>query len=137
MGSSGIGRFGNYPMGGGSHSSGGHGGTIGGSGTGGGFGGEPVCPSVIEHIRLEDVAISEYYRNNQSLPEVGEDVELSGETLFGRLVVSLTSTGEVIGNLPTEYNYLIDCINEGKAYAGPILSSGISPVPYVVVTLHV
>lgn len=136
MGSSGIGRFGNYPMGGSSRSSGRRDGMIGGSGTGGGFGGKLVCPNVIKHIRLEDVAMSEYYMNKHSVPEVDGEVELSGEIHFGRLVVSLISTGEVIGNLPTDYNYLIDCINMGKEYTGSILSSGTSPVPYVVVTLY-
>lgn len=132
MGSSGTGRFGNYP--------GGNGGSIsanGQNGISGGGVGEIECPMVIEHIRLEDVAVSEYYVNNNALPDQNDGVALSNRIFNGRLVVTSALSNEIIGNLPTRYNYLINCINRGVNYSGRVISSGISPVPFVVVTLHV
>ena len=130
MGSAGSGQFGTYHVG--------AGGTVlgkGQNGTGGGSG-EFECPVRIEYIRLEDVADSEYYINNRSLPAPGEAVELNRSLYKGRLVVSATSTGEILGNLPTEYNYLINCLMSGMDYSGTVISSGTTPVPFVVVTLY-
>ena len=135
MGSSGSGRFGNYRIGNGQ--------TVGGAnnvsgGAGGGLGGGGIeidCPTVIENIRLEDVATSEYFLRHQSLPNPGEPVELNSIPHNGRLVVTNTLTKEVLGNLPTQYNYLINCIKNVR-YDGTIIASGMRPIPFVVVTLH-
>ena len=75
----------------------------------GGNNGGDECPLAIENILLEDVAISEYFQS---------------------------STQEVIGNLPVSYNYLNLCIKKGKRYSGEIKSSGLSPVPFIVVNLY-
>lgn len=130
MGSSGSGQFGTYHVG--------TGGTAPGKGQNGmgGSSGELECPVRIEYIRLEDVADSEYYINNCSLPAPGEAVELDRSLYKGRLVVSAASTGEILGNLPTEYNYLINCLISGIGYSGTVISSGTIPVPFVVVTLY-
>jgi len=138
MGSAGSGKFGTYRVGNG-QTTGGTGTGSGGAGAGGGLGGgtgEIECPSVIENIRLEDVAISDYYVNHQSLPSRGDPVELNNNVYKGRLVVKATLTGEFLGNLPTQYNHLINCIKKGMQYSGAIVASGITPVPFVVVTLH-
>lgn len=124
MGSTGSGMFGTYPGGGG--------GALGSSRDAGG----DNCPLTIENIRLEDVAISEYYLNNTDVPTVGEDVELSAQLVEKRLAVVLTETQEVIGNLPVIYNNLKICMTKGMSYAGEIKSSGISPIPYIVVNLY-
>lgn len=137
MGSSGSGKFGTYRVGNG-QTTGGTGsgsGGAGGGGVGGGTG-EIECPSVIENVRLEDVATSAYYINHQSIPSRGDPVELNSTVYKGRLVVMATSTGEVLGNLPTQYNHLINCIKKGMQYAGKVVASGITPIPFVVVTLH-
>lgn len=128
MGSSGSGKFGTYRVGNGQ--------TTGGTGSVSGGTGEIECPSVIENIRLEDVATSTYYINHQSIPSRGDPVELNNTVYKGRLVVMATSTGEVLGNLPTQYNHLINCIKKGMQYAGTVVASGMIPVPFVVVTLH-
>lgn len=134
MGSAGLGKFGTYRVGNGQTT--GEAGTgSGGGGLGGGTG-EIECPSVIENIRLEDVAISDYYVNHQSLPSRRDPVELNSTVYKGRLVVKATSTGEVLGNMPTQYNHLINCIKKGMQYSGAIVASGMTPVPFVVVTLH-
>lgn len=124
MGSTGNGRFGMYQ--------------------GGGAGsmmnreksGEIECPLEIENILLEDVAISEYFLNYKDVPDIGDLVELSMQLINKRLAVVLKSTQEVIGNLPVTYNYLNLCIIEGKRYSGVIKSSGMLPVPYIVVSLY-
>lgn len=138
MGSAGSGKFGTYRFGGG-QITGGSGTGNGDSGVIGGLGGEAgeiECPKNIEYIRLEDVATSDYYANRKSLPHKGDSVKLSNTINYGRLVVT-ASTGEVLGNLPTQYNYLINCIKKDMQYSGTILASGLTPIPFVVVTLHV
>ena len=130
MGSAGSGRFGTYR-------------TAksqveienGNDGVGGGIG-EVECPSNIENIRLEDVATSQYYVTHKSLPPSGDPVELNNTIYRGRLVVVVVSTGEILGNLPTQYNYLIKCIKKSMQYSGSVVLSGLIPVPFVVVTLH-
>lgn len=97
---------------------------------------EIECPLEIENIRLEDVAISEYYLHNETVPAVHEPVRLSVELINKRLAVVLTSTQEVIGNLPVQYNFLNLCIKKGKRYLGNVKASGLSPIPYIVVNLY-
>ena len=124
MGSSGAGMFGTY-----------HGGGAGSIVNGRNDSGDG-CPLEIENIRLEDVATSEYFLNHGNVPSAGDHVELSMQLVNKRLVVVLTSTQEVIGNLPVTYNYLNLCIKKGKRYSGVIISSGISPIPFIVVNLY-
>lgn len=131
MGSSGSGKFGTYRTGNGKGTSG--------SGTGAGIGGgtdEIECPSIIENIRLEDVATSDYYVNHNLLPASGDQVYLNSTIHNGRLVVKAVSTDEIIGNLPTQYNFLVNCIKKGMHYNGAVIASGTTPIPFVVVTLH-
>lgn len=124
MGSSGSGMFGTYRNGG-----------AGSLGVGS-IEKESGCPARIEQIRLEDVAISEYYLKYENVPSVGMSVELAMQTVGKRLVVISKDTKEVIGNLPVRYNYLNLCIQKGKSYFGNVLSSGLKPIPYVVVNLY-
>ena len=127
MGSTGSGRFGNYHIGE----------VSGNNGIGGSSAGEITCPETIENIRLEDVATSEFFTKHGTLPVSHSNVELRNSLFCGRLVVETTDTHEIIGNLPTKYNYLITCIKRGSNYNGVVISSGISPIPFVVVTLNV
>ncbi len=133
MGSSGSGKFGTYHIGNdkGSSSSGTGVGGVGGGGTD-----EIGCPTIIQNIRLEDVATSDYYVHHNLLPTSGDPVYLSNTIYKGRLVVKVTSTNEILGNLPTQYNYLINCIKKGMQYTGVVVASGSTPVPFVVVTLN-
>ena len=124
MGSSGNGMFGTYRGGGA------------GSIVRGGNNGGDECPLAIENILLEDVAISEYFQNHKDVPSTGQAVELSMQLVNKRLAVVLSSTQEVIGNLPVSYNYLNLCIKKRKRYSGEIKSSGLSPVPFIVVNLY-
>jgi len=142
VGSSGSGRFGNYGSGGSGGGSGGGGSGIGGSGVGGsGVGGssangEIVCPSKIENIRLEDVAVSEYYIKNKALPLANTAVYLSDKIHNGRLVVKEISSDIILGNLPTQYNFLVNCIKKDMQYKGVVISANEKPIPFIVVTLY-
>lgn len=131
MGSSGSGQFGTYHVRGF--------GTAPGEGKNG-FGSgaeENNCPLRVDLIHLEDVAVSEYYTNHGALPDFGEEVELNHDLYKRRLVVSVSSTGEILGNLPVKYNFLISCLMRGINYYGYVESSGNRPIPFAVVTLHV
>ena len=127
MGSSGSGAFGTYNIGNNLD------GSIGGNS---GKKVEVECPKEIENIRLEDVATSEYYLKRNLLPTVNSKVQLRNEVHYGRLVIETFDTNEVIGNIPTRYNYLLNCIKQGIVYTGRVISSGSSPIPFVVVTLN-
>lgn len=136
MGSSGSGKFGTYHIGGNSG--------IGGSGTGTGVGGigglgagEVECPKILENIPLEDVATSEFYVNQRSLPAAGDAVSLRSKIHNGRLVVEKSDTEEILGNLPTQYNNLVNCIKKEMHYSGRVVAAGDKPIPFVVVTLNV
>jgi hypothetical protein len=135
MGSSGSGKFGTYRIGGNS----GTGGSGTGTGTGGigGVGtGEIECPKILENISLEDVATSEFYVNHRSLPAAGDAVSLRNKIHNGRLVVEKSDTKEILGNLPTQYNNLVNCIKKGMHYSGGVVAAGDKPIPFVVVTLN-
>ncbi len=124
MGSTGSGRFGTYPGGGTSRVNG-----IGDTN-------EIECPSEIENIKLEDVATSDYYSARHSLPAAQSRVQLRDKIHQGRLVVESCDTSEIVGNVPVQYNYLLNCIKDGMLYAGRVVSSGTSPIPFIVVTLN-
>ena len=123
MGSSGSGRFGDYNI----------------RSSLGGTSNEKTeieCPLIVETIKVEDVATSQYYLDNQDVPLTCSRVELKSTIVNGRLVIEHLDSRKIVGNLPTQFNYLYTCIKQGMNYKGEVVSSGISPVPYVVVTLH-
>jgi hypothetical protein len=97
---------------------------------------EIECPPDIAVIHMEDIAASNYYSSLKSLPSAGSTVSLYNKIYNGRLVVKDDSTGKFLGNLPTQYNFLINCIKKGVNYTGNVIGSGSSPIPYVDVTLH-
>jgi hypothetical protein len=136
MGSTGSGSFGNYHVGNNNNST--ETSIDGGVGTvNGGTGKEEIeCPKKITNISLEDVATSEYYLQHQSLPAVREDVRLRNKIHNGRLIVEKANTHEVLGNLPTQYNYLINCIKRDMHYSGVVISAENVPIPFIVVTLN-
>lgn len=129
MGSSGRGEFGNYKV---DRKSGG----IGGIGSGNNDSTlDMECPESIENILLEDISTCEYFKTLNALPNVGQDVYVSSFVFDGRIVVVDTATTKVIGNVPTRYNYLIECISSIN-YIGTIEISGLIPIPHIVVEIH-
>lgn len=124
MGSTGSGMFGTYR----------------GEGEGslpkGANGSENQCPKLLEDINLEDVAISEFFNKYSKVPDVGSSIEVLDQLVNRRLVVILSNTNEVIGNIPVRYNYINLCTKKGIKYSGNIISSGLIPIPYIVVNLY-
>src|SRR5581483_8310841 len=116
MGSSGTGNLSDYPGGG--------------RGRQGGRSGSDVCNQPITE-QLEEVARSAYFQAHNLVPPVGTAVSVIQQT---RITV-VTTSGEVIGYLPTRYNYLAGCIADGFSYSGPVQASSNRPLPSVLVEL--
>lgn len=76
---------------------------------------------------LEDVETCDYYMKNGKVPAKGTYVKIALKTRL----VALDENGDVIGHLPTEYNYLLECLNSGYQYEGEVSGSFDTPVPSV------
>jgi len=128
MGSSGTGRFGDYSGGG----------TIGGISGGSNTGDEGgSCPKELLQIKLEDIEHLDFYHNHSNVPERGHSIQIRNSLYNGRVVVQSATTFEIIGNIPTKYNYIyFNCITNGINYSGEVISSDLTPIPFVVVNLY-
>lgn len=122
MGSSGTGRFTDYPGSGGTSSKG---------GKQGGSSGEDGCKKPISE-QLEDVGRCDYFKTHKAVPKAGTPVAVVQDK---RIAVT-TVKGEVIGYLPTKYNYLAGCLAAGYKYGGTVATSKDTPVPAVLVDLN-
>lgn len=98
---------------------------------------ENLCEREIGDVILEDVEIHQYYKENEGLPDVGENVYVLGNKFKGRIVVAHTMTNQILGNLPTEYNYLFQCIQLGYSYIGVVAQSIEKPTTRLMVKLNV
>lgn len=85
-----------------------------------------VCDRAVA-TSLEDVATSDYYKTYGNVPSKGTPVLIT----VNKRVLAIDDKGVTIGNLPTDYNYLLACIQEGYHYEGQITDSSVSPIPYV------
>jgi hypothetical protein len=85
-------------------------------------------------VALEEVGISEYFSAHADLPPVGTQVVLRQQTIGPRL--SVDTAGESLGFLPTEYNYLVVCMEKGFTYSGEVLNATQTPLPSVRVSLR-
>ncbi|WP_029281355.1 hypothetical protein [Pedobacter sp. R20-19] len=81
---------------------------------------------------LEEVSRCFYFINYGVVPASGGGVKVAFNG--SRLVVE-TALGEEIGYLPTKYNYLRTCLDDGFQYAGSISSSKNTPTPSVLVDI--
>ena len=126
MGSTGYGRFGDYP----------HLTDKNGKGTGGvgGIALSDACPSELIKIKLEDVAHFDYYKTFHTVPVVDDSVFVSNTITNGRIVVIHQQENKTIGSIPTEFNKYVNCFIQ-HTYTGTITNSGLFPIPYIVVTL--
>jgi hypothetical protein len=124
MGSSGTGNFSDYSGSGGGQQQGG----------GGKLPNDP-CTGDLGSIRLEEVANSHYYQNANAVPAADESVSLLSAPVAGRLAVQSDVNGQIIGLLPTRFNYVLGCLERGFSYSGHVEGSNVSPLPDVVVRL--
>jgi len=111
MGSSGASRFSDYPESPRKKitSSGGR------SGGSGGSSGTDQCDRAFS-TDLEDFELSEYFKKHKASPKKGARITI----IKDRRIVARVSTGESIGNLPTKFNYLATCMDNGYTYIGQI-----------------
>lgn len=131
MGSNGTNKFTDYPG-----TSRGSAKGLGSGGTQpGGSGDVPLCERQLAGVPLEEVARCEYFAAHASLPPVGTPVAVRPSLVGGRVAVE-TSSGEVVGFLPTEYNYVLRCMKQDYSYAGEVTSSTAKPIPVVRVDLE-
>lgn len=131
MGSKGTGNFGDYNKSGSTGSSKGGGGQ-GQGGSGGVKGNE--CEKAIGDISLEDVANCSYFKKYKKVPPPDTQILLSEKLEGGRLTI-ITEQEEVIGYIPTKFNYLRRCIQDGYKYSGQVNQSNIKPIPTVRIDL--
>lgn len=121
MGSTGSGRFSDYP--------GSRGTASGGSGDSPPPQGGDPCARAFT-VTLQDVEHAEFVAtNNGAIPPTGARL---GIELRKRLVAVDTS-GQSVGNLPTTHNYLADCLQDGFSYEGEVTVSAMGPTATVTV----
>jgi hypothetical protein len=121
MGSSGSGRFSDYP------------GTkakeaVGdGTGIAGGSSGVDKCQQAF-HVLLDDVGNSDFYSQFMNVPVVGDQL---GIFFDKKRVFAIDVNGVKVGALPTSFNYLVACLEIGVTYVGVVSSSAVLPIPTV------
>ncbi|MGD7045866.1 hypothetical protein [Jeotgalibacillus proteolyticus] len=116
MGSSGVGRFGDYKG-----------------------DNEPtrdMCSMERKNVGLEEVGRSAYFNVSENVPAIMEPVVLSEQLKNGRLVIISEETGEEIGFLPSKYSFLLACMRKGFRYKGNVAYSTSKPIPKVDVDLY-
>lgn len=84
------------------------------------------CDRAVASV-LEDVETCDYFKKCGKVPAKGDYVRIDKKM---RLVV-VDKNDDVIGYLPTEYNYLLECLNDGYQYEGEVSGSFDTPVPSV------
>ncbi len=134
MGSSGTGNFTDYPPSGGGRTSG-KGGGGGSAGGGGKSGDKDKCERDIDNLPLEDVANCEYFKQHKTVPPLKTKVKVRKKLVGGRIAVETASNGEVVGYVPTAYNYLRGCMERDWEYSGKVADSASGKLPKIKVDL--
>lgn len=93
------------------------------SGDGGGSSGDDPCQKAFS-AELEEVERCEYYRKYSILPAKGTEVDI----ILNARLEAVNKGGETIGYLPTKFNYLAACIEEGNLYSGIVSSTTKTPI---------
>lgn len=120
MGSTGSSRFSDYSGTKASQTSSGSG-----SG-GGGASGVDRCRQAFTCV-LEEVAQCPFFAQSGTVP--GPSAVLTIE--FHGRVFAVDANGVCVGALPTAFNYLVNCLNDGIQYIGLVRRSTTSPVPTI------
>ena len=76
---------------------------------------------------LEDIQTSDYYKKYGKVPTPGAYVSIG----WNRRIIAMDEDGLTIGNLPTRFNYLLACLNDGFSYTGAVEESHDLGLPYV------
>ncbi|WP_025663946.1 hypothetical protein [Aquimarina megaterium] len=107
MGSSGSGNFSDYP---GSKPTGG--------GKSGGSSGENKCEKAFTAM-LEEIDRCPYYIEKKDVPKVGDEVKIG----FDKRPTAISKDGLTVGYLPTKFNYIKMCLDDGYSFIGRVASS--------------
>jgi hypothetical protein len=110
MGSTGTGNFSDYSQ-------------KANTGNQGGSSNKDKCASAFSAM-LEDVDRCDYYKHHSSLPPLGEAITIE----LKKRLTAVTSAGEIIGYLPTSYNYLAQCMGAGFVYQGSVVQTKSTPI---------
>lgn len=92
------------------------------------------CEKAIGDILLEEVANCQYFRSHKNLPPIGSSVNMRKILEGSRLAIE-TDSGEVLGYLPIQYNYLRRCMEQDYKYSGNVISASATPLPSVRIDL--
>lgn len=93
----------------------------------GGSSGKDRC-LIEKTVDLEDVGRCSYFVNQNHVPNPGAKVTINFNSI--RLEV-VDLGGLVVGYLPMELHYLVECMSEGNTYSAGIMSSRNTPTPSV------
>jgi len=100
--------------------------------TGGSGGGRPGNPSdrceQAFSVTLEDVEHYDFFKNHGGPPPVGTELQIAHK----KRIVAQTTSGEIVGGLPTSFNYLAACLKSGFKYVGQVRRSAKAPRTTVV-----
>lgn len=97
----------------------------------GGASGQDNCGKGFS-TRLEDVSRCFYFMNKNDVPSIGSDVRV----FFNGIRIAVeTVKGEEIGYLPTKFNYIKSCLDDGFKYIGLVNIASRKPVPSVTVDI--
>lgn len=96
----------------------------------GGTSGEDRCAKAF-NTQLEEVTRCSYFKNNGSVPPAGTELTVE----FSQRLTVQTLQGEVLGYLPTKYNFLKPCMDDGYNYEGVVTSSTNTPVASITVDI--
>lgn len=103
--------------------------------SGSGGGGTDQCGHQIKDVVLEEVERSEYWKAHKRTPSAGTNVHVKATLVGGRLAIETSSKAEVIGYLPTRYNYIVQCMKRGFTYAGAVTATSTAPIVKVIISL--
>jgi len=81
---------------------------------------------------LQEVSRCRYFEE-RGIPPTGTAVILRFNGI--RLVIVETMSGDEIGYLPTSFNYMKNCLDDGFAYSGIVSNNSITPTPHVFVDM--
>jgi hypothetical protein len=74
-------------------------------------------------VQLEDIEHCAYFKNHKVSPPTGTRLSLA----HAKRLVAQTDMGEIVGNLPTQFNYLAACMEDGYSYVGQVRDSNNGP----------
>lgn len=100
------------------------------SGTGGSSGTD-ICDKSFS-TNLEEVGRCAYYLKNNNVPPPKTPILVQ----FNSRPCIETINGELIGYLPTKFNYLVKCMQDGRSYEGFVKTSSTKPLPKVFVDIN-